>query len=126
MNRKSILSLFFLVLFVALFVLPERRVSAQRPGQKPSGSGTSSRPPVKPAAPVAGTQMNAARGMKFVYIPAGEFQMGSKEFESENPVHKVVISESFWMGKYEVTQAQWKAVMGNNPSECKHCPQCPV
>ena len=53
----------------------------------------------------------------FVPIAAGEFMMGSQNgYNNEKPVHRVRISRSFEMGKYEVTQAQWSAVMGNNPS----------
>ncbi len=56
-------------------------------------------------------------GMEFVLIPAGTFTMGSPDSESsaddgEKPPHTVTISEPFYMGKYEVTQGQWKAVMG--------------
>lgn len=59
--------------------------------------------------------------MQLMPIPAGEFVMGSPESEEgrdrgEGPQHRVRISEPFLMGKYEVTQAQWQAVMGNNPS----------
>ena len=54
---------------------------------------------------------------EFVKIPAGEFDMGSNNGEDEEmPVRKVRISRSFQLGKYPVTQEQWKAVMGNNPS----------
>ena len=43
------------------------------------------------------------------------------------PVHRVTIKNGFYMGKYEVTQAQWQAVMGNNPSRFKTCgSNCPV
>jgi protocatechuate 3,4-dioxygenase beta subunit len=49
--------------------------------------------------------------MEFVRIPAGSFQMGSSAIE-EDRVHKVRITKPFYMGKYEVTQAQWEAVMG--------------
>jgi formylglycine-generating enzyme required for sulfatase activity len=52
----------------------------------------------------------------FCAIPAGTFQMGS---DNDGPVHEVTISRSFYMGKYPVTQAQWEAVTGNNPSEFK-------
>jgi formylglycine-generating enzyme required for sulfatase activity len=53
----------------------------------------------------------------FVQIPAGEFLMGSEsDSVDEKPAHRVRISQNFEMGKYEVTQAQWQAVMGNNPS----------
>ncbi len=63
-------------------------------------------------------------GMEFVLIPAGSFMMGAdKNFEdcrdSETPRHKVTISKPFHIGKYEVTQEQWVAVMGSNPSEFK-------
>lgn len=56
-------------------------------------------------------------GMDFVYIPAGEFMMGSKKGHlNERPVHKIKISNGFYMGVYEVTQGQYLAVMGTNPS----------
>jgi len=62
-------------------------------------------------------------GMEFVWIPAGCFQMGSPADEperdnDEGPVHDVCL-DGFWMGKYEVTQAQWQQVMGENPSYFK-------
>jgi len=54
-----------------------------------------------------------------VTIPSGSFMMGSNHgFEHEKPVHHVHI-DSFRMGKYEVTQALWQAVMGSNPSGFK-------
>jgi formylglycine-generating enzyme required for sulfatase activity len=56
-------------------------------------------------------------GMEFVLIPAGTFKMGSDTGDQdERPVHQVTISKAFYMGKYEVTQGQWQAVMGSNPS----------
>jgi formylglycine-generating enzyme required for sulfatase activity len=55
----------------------------------------------------------------FARIPAGEFQMGSENDSDEQPVHRVKISRDFEMGKCEVTQAQWQAVMGDNPSSFK-------
>jgi formylglycine-generating enzyme required for sulfatase activity len=52
--------------------------------------------------------------------------MGSNDGHSnEKPVHSVTLSD-FYMGKTEVTQAQWEAVMGDNPSYFKNCPSCPV
>ena len=45
--------------------------------------------------------------------------MGGKGGSDEKPVHKVKIGYSFAVGKYEVTQAEWEAVMGKNPSEFK-------
>lgn len=58
-------------------------------------------------------------GMKMVYVEGGTFQMGSSEGESdEKPVHYVTLS-SYYIAECEVTQAQWKKIMGNNPSYFK-------
>jgi formylglycine-generating enzyme required for sulfatase activity len=70
-------------------------------------------------------------GMEFVLIPAGTFLMESPDSDTEaesdeKPAHRVTISQRFYLGKYPVTQAQWAAVMGNNPSEYKHNPNYPV
>jgi formylglycine-generating enzyme required for sulfatase activity len=56
-------------------------------------------------------------GMEFILIPSGSFTMGAdKNFEdageAETPQHRVTISKPFYLGKYEVTQGQWTAVMG--------------
>ena len=47
--------------------------------------------------------------LELVSIPAGSFQMGSNEYESEKPIHTVTL-QRFLMGKYPITQAQWRAV----------------
>jgi len=68
-------------------------------------------------------------GMEFVGIPPGEFLMGSTGSYAEpdeRPVTQVWISRGFFLGKYEVTQDQWKAVMGHNPSRFSGCGNCPV
>ncbi|MDE0627264.1 MAG: SUMF1/EgtB/PvdO family nonheme iron enzyme [Bryobacterales bacterium] len=69
-------------------------------------------------------------GMEFVLVPAGTFRMGSVGLLaslSERPVREVAISRPFYMGRNEVTQAQWEAVMGSNPSEFPECgSDCPV
>ncbi len=59
--------------------------------------------------------------LEVVLIPAGDFMMGSPEsdkraFDIEQPQHKVRITKPYYMGKYLVTQEQWQAVMGDNPS----------
>ena len=59
-------------------------------------------------------------------IPAGSFEMGSNENAEERPIHRVILA-SFLIGKTEVTQGQWRAVMGNNPSRFNQCgDDCPV
>src|ERR1700690_4112666 len=69
-------------------------------------------------------------GMKFVWIPPGNFMMGSpkeeKERRAEEDEHKVTLTKGFYMGIYLVAQEQWKEVMGNNPSEFKRDKNLPV
>jgi formylglycine-generating enzyme required for sulfatase activity len=79
-----------------------------------------------PPSPMSRTRTGAA-GIEFVLIPEGEFMMGSTSGQgNEEPVHRVKIGQPFYLGKYEVTQGQWQAVMGNNPSYFKNCDKCPV
>ena len=69
-------------------------------------------------------------GIEFVWVPAGEFRMGSTSrhaYSDEKPLTRVRISRGYWLGKYEVTQGQWEGVMGSNPSEFSGCGgNCPV
>jgi len=59
-------------------------------------------------------------GIEMVWCPPGTFTMGSDDGErNEKPVHRVTLTEGFWLGKYEVTQSQWERVMGSNPSRFK-------
>ena len=66
-------------------------------------------------------EITNAIGMKLVLIPPGEFTMG----EGKAAAHKVRITRPFYLGKYKVTQEEWEAVMGNNPSHFKG-PKNPV
>ena len=58
--------------------------------------------------------------IEFQWCPSGTFVMGSPEDEEDRredeTQHVVTLTHGFWLGKYEVTQAQWEAVMGDNPS----------
>ena len=69
-------------------------------------------------------------GMKFVWIPPGNFMMGSpggeKERSKNEILHKVTLSKGFYMGVYPVTQEEWQAVMGDNPSFFKGEKNLPV
>jgi formylglycine-generating enzyme required for sulfatase activity len=66
------------------------------------------------------------KGIKLdmVLIPAGKFMMGSPESEtgrgSNETQHEVTLTKPYYMGKYEVTQEQWEAVMGSNPTPSYH------
>jgi len=70
-------------------------------------------------------QLPNGEEMAFVYIPSGNFLMGSAPDElerhgDEGPVRRVHLTKGFYMGTYEVTQAQWESVMGENPSVFKN------
>jgi formylglycine-generating enzyme required for sulfatase activity len=56
----------------------------------------------------------AELGMRMVLIPGGDADIGSERFAGSKPVHTVHV-ESFYLGKYEVTRAEWKALMGADP-----------
>lgn len=67
--------------------------------------------------------------MEFVFVKGGCYRMGDGFGDgdgSERPVHEVCVND-FWIGKFEVTQGQWSAIMGTNPSFHKNCgDNCPV
>jgi len=80
--------------------------------------------------PKLSKKINNSIGMEFVYIPPGTFMMGSaispleaekryggkaKYYKREHPQHRVTLTSGFYMQKTEVTQGQWKAVMGTRP-----------
>ena len=77
-----------------------------------------------PVFPQEGASKNLNLGcgvqLSMIFIPSGNFQMGSPSSEADRSddegQHGVRISHGFWMGRYDVTQAQWQAVMGNEPS----------
>ena len=100
-------------------------------------------PPVRRSAPsrvpdpppVVKSSWTNALGAEFVWIPAGKFVRGSPADEAlrapDEVQHEVTISAGYWMGKHEVTQREWVALMGSNPSApdlpYDGCvPECPV
>lgn len=86
------------------------------PVEKPTGASPASAPESLPAHGKPFTEPTT--GMRFVFVPGGEFSMGDtldEGGEDEKPVHTVVISD-FYMAATPVTQAQWKQVMPENPS----------
>ena len=104
-------------------------------------------PPEKASEPALRRDSNPTAesiGLEFVLIPAGEFQLGRKSGPDsvgptrtnaadtvndldERPVTQVKISNDFHMARFEVTQGQWQAIMGDNPSLNVSCgPECPV
>lgn len=84
--------------------------------------------PAQPKAPPK--NFTNSLGMKFVWIPPGNFVMGSpkdeKERDNNETQHKVTLTKGFYMGVYTVTQEEWQAVMGKNPSHFKGEKNLPV
>jgi len=104
------------------FLLPQAAPSTQSPGTQVAVG-------VYPQTPGTPKTHRNSIGMEFVLIPAGTFQMGSDDsnaYEDEKPVHTVRLTQPFYLGKHEVTQGQWQAVMGNNPSRFTGDPSRPV
>ena len=60
-----------------------------------------------------------------VYVAAGSFMMGSNDWYNVQPIHRVELND-FYISKYQVTQEQWKAVIGDNPSVYKGDNRRPV
>ena len=88
----------------------------------PPAGTTTTTTTAKPAVGDA-TTLSGNVKMEFVQIPSGRFTRGSPANEEgrdddEGPQHEVTISKPFNLGKYEVTQAQWKAVMSELPDKC--------
>jgi sulfatase modifying factor 1 len=69
-------------------------------------------------------------GMKFVWVPPGNFMMGSPKEEKlrrdNETQHKVTLTKGFYMGVYPVTQEEWMEIMGNNPSKFEGEKKLPV
>lgn len=108
--------------YVTMFVFCVCFGCAQEPSEKKTTT-----PSVIPAAQPEPTDWESmdseivdSHGMSFVLIPPGTFEMGSETGDNdEKPVHTVRITEPFYFGKYEVTQKQWKSILGVNPSTFK-------
>lgn len=82
----------------------------------------------------AGDTMTGPHGIELVWCPPQTFMMGSapnenglesESWQGKETQHRVTLTKGFWIGKYPVTQQQWEAVMGSNPSNFKG-PQNPV
>ena len=81
-----------------------------------------------PAAPIITDQRT---GITLTEIPSGRFTMGSPASEiarrADEAAHDVTINRAFFLGQHEVTQQEWRTLMGTNPSRFSECgPRCPV
>jgi formylglycine-generating enzyme required for sulfatase activity len=146
---------FLIVILVAVLLLPQViQVAAPPPGERvpprPALSPAPRKPkapdpwslvadqtpaplePVNAVVPASPVEITNSIGMKLVLIPAGEFPMGSEtaedpdSYDNEQPPHRVRITHPFYLGATEVTQGQYRAVMGQNPSSFNGSDDLPV
>jgi formylglycine-generating enzyme required for sulfatase activity len=118
---------------------------AARPPADGGGSAVDAPPTALKSKDYTETLPNGVK-LEMAAIPAGKFTMGSTDaqiaeaiktckqqcsgcncdyYNNEKPQREVSVP-AMYMGKYEVTQEQWQAVMNNNPSRFQNCPKCPV
>ncbi len=128
MKKLTIILLFILVTLCYAYTQPGERVPASADDAKvlqAKAAADLGIPAEKTITPAEGVTM------ELVLIPAGQFHMGSsqteaKRDEDEGPIHQVKISKPFYMGKYEVTQQQYQALLGVNEKVGFEGPQLPV
>ena len=108
-----------------MLLLPSLAIAQGQVTRKPKPNPVKPTPKAKPKI----NSMTAAQKQRIinnlinnmVYVSGGTFTMGTNSenvYSEEKPVHRVTLS-SYYIGKYEVTQEEWKAVMGSNPSNFK-------
>lgn len=140
-NKYIFFCIFAFLLIIELFVVrrlansKEKVASLLVPNGFISKKGTLPEPHTKTG--WAKEIIHKNTGIEMVFIPAGRFTMGSiltpgkigfykGIWYDEDPPHNVSITKPMYMGKYEVTQGQWKKVMGTNPSSFKGIDNLPV
>ncbi len=75
---------------------------------------------LKSALPMHEIPLEGSDAIQLVEVEPGEFMMGEGNASDDELRHLVKLSHKFWMGRYEITQKQWQAVMGDNPSNFKN------
>ncbi len=121
--KRSTYSIYFISLILLTLVMLTS--SCSQPGERVTVSGEEADEVIRHEPIDAKTILLPGDvPLEMVWIPPGSFMMGSPEDEqgrldSEGPQREATIPEGFWMSKYPITQAQWQAVMGNNPSRDK-------
>ena len=122
----------FLVSFAVIFLSVSLTHAAESSAKKKASS--SAKPTTDTAKASAAPAppkpfKDPVTGLEMVYVKGGCFQMGNVLGDGgseEKPVHEVCVPD-FYLGKFEVTQGQWKKNMGSNPSHNSKCGEnCPV
>jgi uncharacterized protein (TIGR02996 family) len=74
---------------------------------------------IQPCAPREALTLPGGVPLALAFVPPGAFLMGAAVEDDEKPVHRVTLTRGYFLGVYPVTQAQWAAVMGTDPSNFK-------
>ena len=109
-------------------LLTTTQANASEAPEKPEKTEAPERP--ETSAPSSNVKVNPQDGLKYVWIPPGQFTMGCSSGDAdcdsdESPPHEVTIGKGFWMGQTEVTQEAFQRVLGSNPSNAQG-PSLPV
>nr|WP_294937497.1 formylglycine-generating enzyme family protein [uncultured Prevotella sp.] len=113
--------------------LPQQSQPQQPIEQKPSVASVASPTTMSSSSNMVGSSESGSViiipvkngiNIEMVKVEAGSFNMGAtpemkSPYKDEKPVHRVTMTNNYYIGKYEVTQALWKIVMGSNPSNSK-------
>jgi formylglycine-generating enzyme required for sulfatase activity len=114
MNRRGASKLLGFACVAIAAIVPSGVVAFQQGGSQESKGNV-------PAPKAGDTKVNPKDGLRYVWIPPGNFtsgcSAGDKEcYDDENPPRKVTLTKGFWMGQTETTQAAFQKVMEYNPS----------
>jgi formylglycine-generating enzyme required for sulfatase activity len=110
------MKMFIHVLLIPYILLSQQQTTSSSPTlQQPTETSNPAQIKTEPKKSISNSI-----GMDFIFVEPRMFSMGSDDRGNNcKPLHRVRISQPFYIGKFEVTQKQWTAVMGNNPSALK-------
>lgn len=122
---KIFLELFIGIIFILMSTELVIALDDKKPAEIPNGSTPKLESKLIPGQDYS----DPATGINFIFVRGGCFQMGDTFGDGsadEKPIHEACVDD-FYIGKHEITQGQWKNIMGNNPSKFKDCGNdCPV
>ena len=135
MNRRLLVPSLALGLLAVLGCADEALLEGERPGDCSDGADNDADGSYDCADSGCAVGDITAQGVDLLILSGVTFEMGCTAGQAadgncgsdEHPVHNVTLTRDVWMGETEVTQGQWQALMGNNPSNFSSCgSDCPV
>ena len=122
---KMLIIFFFLAVLIGGVILvvvlpPSTKPFPNETKPSPYESFARAFPPGKVTGDTMTINLPGGEKMEMIYVAPGSFMMGdNKGWDEAKPVHRVKLTRGFWMGKYEVTQEQWRSVMNYDPNPYK-------